>query len=144
MATFVDRAEQARCVALVLRATRDVLGPDARVLLARQRTLEYLRRHGMRRAGTPDAWKIGVHAMRRAGIVETVPSTITRFIDDMSWEEACDRLSSWIRMDAGELFEVEADTPSPPKSPPKSPRGPSASWRWRRRKQTSPQRAYVE
>ena len=144
MATLVDREEQARCVALVLRATRDMLGPNARVLLARQRTLEYLRKRGMRRAGTPDAWKIGVAAMRRAGIVETVPSTITRFIDDMSWEEARDRLSSWIQMNAGDVFEVEADTPSPPASPPASPRGPSKSWRWRRRKQTSPQRAHAE
>jgi hypothetical protein len=141
MANPVDRAEQAHCVALVLRATRDMLGPDARVVLARQRTLEYLRRRGLRRAGTPDAWKIGVHAMRRAGIVETVPSSITRFLDDMSWEEARDRLSSYIQLDTDV---VEIDTPSPPSSTPASPRAPSASWRWRRRKQASPKRADAE
>ena len=140
MTSPVDRTEQVQCVALVLRATRAMLGPESRVLLARQRTMEYLRKRGMRRAGAPDAWKIGVHAMRCAGIVETVPSTTTRFIDGMSWGEASDRLLRWIQLGAGDVFDMGADTPSPPKSP----RGPSASWRWRRRKQASPKRAHVQ
>ncbi len=111
----------AHCVSLVLCATLTLLGADTRVLLARQRTLEFLRKRGMRRAGDPDAWKIGVTALRRAGIVHTFPSHATFFVDGCSFEHA----HAWI-------FPTDAMT--------KTPRV-VCTPRQRRRKQVAPVRS---
>ena len=93
MKTPYPRDHIMSCVIKVLRATQDLLGANSAVVASRHRTHVYWDKRRMRREGEPDAWKIGVHALREAGIVKTHASHETRFVTGISCEEACSRLT---------------------------------------------------
>lgn len=84
-------------MSMVIRAMIDIMGSNSRVVPGRQRTRDYWYKKRMVHPGQPDAWKIGVEVLRNAGIVETVPSSETRFKHGMSIETAKNLLIKWLR-----------------------------------------------
>jgi hypothetical protein len=131
----VSRKEQARCVAMLIRAMIEINGVNTGVVPGRQRTRDYWIRKRMVHPGQPDAWKIGVQVLRNAGLVETVPSSETRFVTGMSLETAKNLLVRWLRSQDDKTpnkessDEEEEEEEAPPVC------------RARRRKQTGPRRA---